>query len=175
MPPQLLQDLISKATETVRARLLSVIPPESQAAIQGVLASVSDKVMRDASAPRDFSRATALIDTLQDSRQLNELAIAGFAEAGQYDEVVAGLARICGGPTDLIDRLMQNVRYDGILVACKAAELRWPTFNAILKIRPYEVPATDITQARTDFIKLSVPTAQRMFRFWLVRGVAKVG
>jgi uncharacterized protein (DUF2336 family) len=175
MPPQLLQDLISKATETVRARLLSVIPPESQSAIQGVLASVSDKVMRDVSAPRDFSRATALIDTLQDSRQLNELAIAGFAEAGQYDEVVAGLARICGGPTDLIDRLMQNVRYDGILVACKAAELRWPTFNAILKIRPYEVPATDITQARTDFIKLSVPTAQRMFRFWLVRGVAKVG
>ena len=175
MPPQLLQDLMSKATETVRARLIAVVPPESQAAIQEVLSSVSDRVMRDASAPRDFSRAIALIDKLQGSRQLNELAIAGFAEAGQYDELVAGLARICGGPAELIDRLMQNVRYDGILVACKAAELRWPTFNAILKIRPYEVSASDITRVRTDFIKLSVPTARRMFRFWLLRGVAKTG
>ena len=71
---------------------------------------------------------------------------------------------------------MQNMRYDGILVACKAAELRWPTFGAILKARfaPYDVPATDIAQARTDFLKLSVPTARRMLRFWLVRGVAKI-
>lgn len=175
VPPQLLQDLMSKATETVRARLIAVVPPERQAAIQDVLSSVSDRVMRDASAPRDFSRAIAQIDKLQGSRQLNELAIAGFADAGQYEELVAGLACICGGSTELIDRLMQNVRYDGILVACKAAELRWPTFNAILKIRPYEMTATDITRARTDFIKLSIPTAQRMFRFWLLRGVAKVG
>jgi len=26
---------------------------------------------------------------------------------------------------------------------------------------------------RADFIKLSVATARRMFRFWLVRGIAK--
>jgi len=70
---------------------------------------------------------------------------------------------------------MQNVRYDGVLVACKAAEFRWPTFNAILKARfgPYEGPSIDITQARADFLKLSVTTAQRMLRFWLVRGLAK--
>lgn len=175
MPPQLLQDLMSKATETVRARLLLIVPPESQAAIQSVLSSVSDKVLRNAAAPRDFSRAIALIDKLQGDGQLNETAIAEFAGTGQYDEMIAGLARICATPIELIERLMQNIRYDGILVACKSAELRWPTFYAILKARfaPYEVPATDITQARTDFLKLSVATARRMLRFWLVRGVAK--
>jgi hypothetical protein len=35
------------------------------------------------------------------------------------------------------------------------------------------VPATDTAQARSDFIKLSVATARRMVRFWLVRGLAK--
>jgi hypothetical protein len=30
-------------------------------------------------------------------------------------------------------------------------------------------------RARTDFLKLSVPTARRMLRFWLVRGAAKAG
>jgi hypothetical protein len=35
------------------------------------------------------------------------------------------------------------------------------------------MPATDVAQARADFLKLSVATAQRMLRFWLVRGLAK--
>lgn len=175
MPLQLLQDLMVKATETVRGRLLAVVPTERQAAIQSVLTSVSDKVLRKAAAPRDFTNAVALIDKIQGQNKLNESAIVAFAEAAQYEELVVSLSRICGAPVELIERLMQNLRYDGILVACKAAELRWQTFNAILKVRfaPYEVPATDIAQARTDFIKLSVATAQRMLRFWLVRGMAK--
>jgi hypothetical protein len=175
MPPQLLQHLILKATESVRARLLTAVAPDRQAVIQNILSSVSDKVLRKATAPRDFSRAVALIDKMQNAGQLNEAAIVEFAGAGQYEELIAGLARVCAAPVELIERLMQNMRYDGILVACKAAELRWPTFNAILKARfaPYDLPTTDLTQARTDFLKLSVPTARRMLRFWLVRGVAK--
>ena len=175
MPPQLLQSLMLKATETVRARLLAVVPPEGQAAIQQVLASVSDKVLRKAAAPRDFRRAIALIDRMQEQRRLNETAISGFAGEGRYEEMVAGLARICAAPIELIEKLMQNPRYDGVLVACKAAEFRWPTLNAILKARfaRYEIPANDLIQVRADFIKLSVATARRMFRFWLVRGVAK--
>jgi len=175
LSPQLLQDLVAKATETVRARLLAVVPPEGRAAIQQVLFSVSDKVLRKASAPRDFSHATALIDKMQGAGQLNETAIAGFADAGQYEETVVGLARLCAAPVELIERLMQNIRYDGILVASKAAELPWQTFCSILKVRfaPYEVPASDAAQARADFLKLSVATARRMIRFWLVRGLAK--
>jgi uncharacterized protein (DUF2336 family) len=175
MPPHLLQSLISKATETVRARLVAVVPPEGQAVIQQVLASVSDKVLRRAAAPRDFRRAIALIDRMQEQGRLNETAISGFAGEGRYEEMVAGLARVCVAPIELIERLMQNPRYDGVLVACKAAEFRWPTLNAILKARfaPYEMPANDLIQVRADFIKLSVTTARRMFRFWMVRGVAK--
>ena len=89
--------------------------------------------------------------------------------------MVVGLARLCAAPVELIERLMQNIRYDGVLVACKAAECVGRPSTPILKMRfaPYEVPTTDSTQARSDFLKLSVPTAQRMVRFWLVRGVAK--
>ena len=109
--------------------------------------------------------------------RVDEAAIVEFAGAGQHDELIAGLVRICGAPAEMIERMLQNTRHDGILIACKAAELRWPTFSAILKARfaPYELPVTDLTQARTDFLKLSVPTARRMLRFWLVRGAAKAG
>jgi uncharacterized protein (DUF2336 family) len=174
MPPQLLQDLLAKATETVRARLQTVVTPDRQAAIQNILSSVSDKVLRKATGPRDFSRAIARIDKMQGSGQLNDQAIAGFATAGQHEELTVGLARMCTTPVELIDRLMQNVRHDGILVACKAAELRWPTFHAVLKARfAYDLSATDISQTKSDFLKLSVPTARRMLRFWLVRGATK--
>ncbi len=72
---------------------------------------------------------------------------------------------------DLIERLMQSMRHDAILVACKAAELRWPTFHAVLKARfAYDRSASDISQTKSDYLKLSVPTARRMLRFWLVRG-----
>jgi len=42
-----------------------------------------------------------------------------------------------------------------------------------LKIGAQDMPAAELTQARTDFLKLSVATARRMVRFWLVRGLAK--
>ncbi len=115
MPPQLLQSLMSKATEAVRARLLvGCACRKTKPAIQQVLASVSDKVLRKAAAPRDFSRAIALIDRMQEQGRLNEIAIAGFAGDGKYEEMVAGLARICVAPIELIEKLMQNPRYDGV-------------------------------------------------------------
>jgi len=53
----------------------------------------------------------------------------------------------------------------------RPAELRWPTFHAVLKARfAYDRSASDISQTKSDYLKLSVPTARRMLRFWLVRG-----
>jgi hypothetical protein len=66
---------------------------------------VSDKVLRKATGPRDFSRAIARIDKMQSTS--------------------------------------------------------------------YDLPATDISQTKSDYLKLSVPTARRMQRFWLVRGATK--
>jgi hypothetical protein len=49
-----------------------------------------------------------------------------------------------------------------ILVACKAA-------HAVLKARF----AYDLSATKSDYLKLSVSTARRMLRFWLVRGATK--
>jgi len=123
MPPQLLQDLLAKATETARARLQTVVSPDRQAAVQNILSSVSEKVLRKATGPRDFSRAIARIDKMQSTGQSNDQAIAGSAAAGQHEELTVALARLYTTPVELIERLMQNIRHDGILVACKAADL----------------------------------------------------
>jgi len=47
---------------------------------------------------------------------------------------------------------------------------RRPIFHTVLKA---DLSATDISQTKSDYLKLSVPTARRTLRFWLVRGNTK--
>jgi uncharacterized protein (DUF2336 family) len=174
MPPRVLKELVENATEAVKARLLAAAP-QNEAMIQSLLASVSSKVLKEAGAPRDFTRAEAAITKMHASNSLNEAAVVEFAKSGQYEMMVAGLARLCQAPVDLIEPLMQNVSYDGLLVAFKACGLHWPTFSAVLTSRfgSHQVSPAAVEKARQDFLKISAATSQRVFRFWLVRGLAK--
>lgn len=173
LPPYLLQELMAKATEAVRERLLAQAPAGSD--LQKALATASRDVLRKVgTSSRNFRHAEALISGMADKNQLNEEAIASFAKAGHYEEMVVGLARLCAAPVDLIGPLMQNASHEGVLIACKAADFQWSTLNAILAIRTSRpVSPAEIESARADFQKLSLATARRVFRFWLVRGVAK--
>ena len=94
VPPAVFRELVDKATETVRARLLAAASPESQAHIQKALAAASADVAREATDVRDFRRAEAVVAAMKSADQLNEQAVAKFADAGQYEEMVAGLASV---------------------------------------------------------------------------------
>jgi uncharacterized protein (DUF2336 family) len=173
LPANLLEGLVSRATDAVRGRMLAAAPSDRQAAIEAALASASGRVLRDAAAPRDFSRAEARIAAISRNGGFNETVIQQFANDRQYEETVVGLARLSSAPIKLIDQLMSQVRHDGIVVLCKAASIRWPVCSAILMNRfpKHEMSAGELERARSDYIKLSPATAQRALRFWRVRGV----
>ena len=175
LPPEVLRDLIAKATETVRARLLRGTSPEGRAVIQKAIDAASARVADEAAAPRDFRRAEKVVDAMKAHGQLNEAALVGFAEAGQIEEMVVALARLGLAPVGLIAPLAQNPSYDGLLTACKACDLSWRTFSAILARRfPDRAPSmAEIDKACADFHKMSPATAKRIYRFWLVQGAAK--
>lgn len=174
MPLPMLEQLVAKATQTVQARLIALVPPESQAKLQDVLTSASMKTLHDVAAPRDYRHAEALVDKLRDHDQLNEAVVVSFITSHQYEETVVSLARLCAAPRQMIERLMQDPRNSGLLVACKTAGLHWPTFKLILENRfpNYPPSSAELESARSDFLKLSAATAQRMFRFWLIRDKA---
>lgn len=170
LPANFLQDLIPRASEAVRARLLAAAPPNMQAAIQTAVATATLRQFREAAAPRDFSRAETLIAAMVKNDQLDETAILKFAKARQYEELVVAIAQLNSGSVKLIDQLMREARHEGILVACKAASLHWPTFYAILTNRftRRHLTDTEIEHARTDFLKLTSATARRALRFWVI-------
>ena len=174
IPLRLLRDLLLKATEAVRSRLLAVAPLETREEIQRVVASISNEVSREVAAPRNFAAAQDLILRLHQKNELTEATVLAFAKERKYEEMVAALARLCSAPIELIERVTQSDRYDGLIVVCKAAEFKWPTVTVILATRfaHCAIGAAELDQAKKDFIRLSQATAQRVLRFWLVRETA---
>lgn len=174
LPAPLLHELLRRATDDVRSRILEAAPAESREEVQKVLAAVANEIVREAITPRDYARAQELVTRLKRQNRLDDSALLEFANARRYEEMVAGLALLCSAPIGMIERLMQNVRHDGLIVACKAAKLKWAATSAILSNRfaHLAMTAAQMHEAKADFIKLTVPTAQRVFRFWLVRGSA---
>ena len=172
VPAHLLQELVLKATDAVRARLLATAPAEVHAEIKNVLASVSNKVIQEVQIEtRDFKRARDLVLLMQQKNQLSEASLDDFAKKHKYEEMVAALALLCATRFELIERLMRTSHHGGLLVACKAADLKWPTVHAILSNRlpHHPIASHELEQAKVDFAKLTRATAQRLIGFWQVR------
>lgn len=172
VPPAMMQELMAKATDAVRERLSAIAPPGID--VTQALDKASRQMLRENPALRNLARAEALIADMAAHAKLDEQAVAKFAKSGLYEETLVALARLCSAPTELIVHLVQNTSPEGLLLACKAAGLEWPTVVAILTVRKgrVSVGAEDTEEASVNYMRLSLATAQRVLRFWLVRGVA---
>lgn len=176
LPNEVLKELISRATETVRTRMLASARANDRGAILAAIANASVKLLRETISPRDFSQAKISIAKLIKDDQLNESAVLKFANAKQYEKLVVSLAHLSSAPIALIDQLMGDTRHEGILVACKAASLHWSTLRAILinRFTRRQLSEEELERARFNFVKLTAATARRAFRFWVIRGASKV-
>ncbi|WP_022724297.1 DUF2336 domain-containing protein [Rhodopseudomonas sp. B29] len=171
IPIKLLRDLLLKAKEAVRERLLSVMPEKVRDEVQNVLNSVVRAVDNEVSVPRDFAAARKFVELLKEKGELHEKDLLRFAKARQYEETVAALSLLASTPIDILKPLMQSPRCDGLLVPCRAADLRWETVSAILQMRfsGTSISAPELDRIGQEFAKLSKASAQRMLRFWKVR------
>jgi uncharacterized protein (DUF2336 family) len=169
IPPRLFRQLLMQASEVVQRRLLSKAKPETQAEIRRILVQVTDEVAAKA-APRNYTAALATVRALHKERKLGENDIAEFANAGKYEETIAGLATMCAVPVEVVDRLMNGDRADPVLILARAVGFGWPTVRAVLKARPGPKPSPQsLDGARENFERLTATTAQRVVRFWQVR------
>ena len=174
IPLRLFRELLLRATEAVRTKLLA-LAGDNQAEIQSVLSQISDQMSAENTPPRDYRAASRLVRMLQERGELNQDTVLTFLRANKYEEVVATLAALCGLPLDHVDRSMQAARADAVLIICKAAGFEWATTRAVLKNRLTWKPILprDLDNAWGDYVKLSKATANRVVRFWQVRGTFK--
>jgi uncharacterized protein (DUF2336 family) len=169
LPLKFLRDLLQRATEAVRARLMSIAPQELQDEIKRILATIADAVNGEAPGGRDYSRAEAVVRRMKGLSELNDAAIASFAAHKRFEEVGAALGTLNNSaPTDIMMKVLEGPRADLVLIPCKAAGLSWTTVEAILSNRTGRNRADEATLklAARDYAKLSAETAERTLRFW---------
>jgi uncharacterized protein (DUF2336 family) len=89
LPSTLRRQLLSRATEAVRTRLLSRAPPHLFEEIRSAIAAAAASADREMSKVRDFAAARRFVATLAQSGELDEATLFGFARQKRYEETVA--------------------------------------------------------------------------------------
>jgi uncharacterized protein (DUF2336 family) len=164
-PQQFMADLLRRAKEAVRARLLAIAPPAVQEEIKRVL----NEIAREAPPPgRSFGVAEEYVKLMKGLNELDDAAVYTFAESKKFDEVTVAIALLNEMPIEMMARLMEGPRADLLLIPCRSARLNWPTVESILRNRPVMPSVNEQTMeiAERDFRRLSMETAQRTVRFW---------
>ncbi len=175
IPLNLLRQLLARASDLVRSRLLASASPENQEKIERALASIMNEVRPETTGVRDFEEADDIVLQLNRRGKLNETVFLDFVRDRKYEEMVATLALFCAAKSDLIEKLLKNVSYEGVVIACKAAKLHWPTVSFVLQNRfaQHSPSEQEIQQAKNSFFELSQDAAQRSIRFMQVQRTAK--
>jgi uncharacterized protein (DUF2336 family) len=174
LPTELRAELLRRATDAVRTRLLSRAPSYLFEEIRAAISAVSAGVQREISRERDFSPAKALVAHLRKEGRLNADSLLGFARQKRYEETVAALAELSKSSIELVRSLMQSLRSDGILVPCKVADLDWETVRAVLDCRFSSgvTAEAEAAKLRRQYAELTADEADRLLRLWMVRSVA---
>jgi len=170
IPPQMFQELLTRATAVVRDRMLASATPELKAEIRSVLKKVSHEVGARVG-PRDYREAQRIVLGLHRAGRMDETALAAFAGEGKYEETVVALAALSKVPIAVVDRLMASERPDPVLILSKATGMGWATVKAVITVNPdHKLPSRQgLDSAFADYERLSASTAQRVVRFWQVQ------
>jgi uncharacterized protein (DUF2336 family) len=176
IPLHLFRELLLRATEAVRSRLLALAGPESRNHIQRVLALISEDTQHEAGfqSEHDYAEAYARALAMQSKDELSEAILLACVKMNRWADMIATLSLLCGAPMSLVQSLLQNEHREAFLIPCKAAGLEWPTVRLTLTCRFFgrAMSDQDLDHARADYFKLSKASAQRVLRFWQVRQTA---
>jgi uncharacterized protein (DUF2336 family) len=171
IPAHLFLKLLSKASQSVRAKLEAAHPdarPQVRQAVAEVTGRIRDEALEGTA---DRTAASAHIQALARRGQLDDRKLEAIAKAGRLDEVAAALAVMCDVPVEFVDRAMKQVSAEMILIIAKAIMLSWSTVKAILCARAVGRPVSggEIAKSLASYERLRSATALEILRFHRMR------
>jgi uncharacterized protein (DUF2336 family) len=166
LPAKLLRELLDNATSAVHIRLLNKAPAQLREGIRRHVEDISRQTKRNTERPRDLRSAVELIKRLEESRELTEDKLAEFATYREYEAIVATLAAMTSSPVALIEPLMRVHRHDGLITACRAADLSWETTKAVVLSRLISASDVDLADLHRKYEEMSFSSAKRALLIW---------
>ena len=171
LPLQLFEQLIEAASDAARSKLETEIP-HARHNIHRVVNNVAAQIRaKAASQPPKYATAQVLVESLQQSGQLDADKLEEFADAGRFEEVIAALAVMAKMPTDVVERKVNDDSAEFLLILAKAIGLSWPTTKSILALSPLQIRnlVNDAEECQKAFLRLNQPTAQQILDFHRIR------
>jgi uncharacterized protein (DUF2336 family) len=171
IPLRLLRQLMLKASERVQQNLTAFAPMETREEIHRVVSSITDDVVRQATIAKNFGQARDMVAYLRKTGRFEEASVLEFAKMRKHEEMIVGLSVLCEVSVGLIDSLLSGARHDGLLVACKSADLKWLTVGAVLTSRLGHDADTvsELRKAKAAYSKLTVTAAKKILKFCVLR------
>jgi hypothetical protein len=167
IPEHHFRELISKASEIVRQRLIANNPEHGEIIEDIFGPALPSPANGGTNSPRDYRTAELVVS----SRPVTEAIVGEFAKSKQLEEIVVAIARLSSLPTDEIERLFVGTWSSPVAVILKAIGFHLGTIDAIYRARlsPGDPVREDLTRTKAEFIALSRPTAERIVRFYRTR------
>lgn len=174
IPEHHFRELVSRASEIVRQRLLEG-NPEYRNLIEEMFPR--DQAQHDDpdEQPKDYRTAELVVN----SRPLTEITVHTFAKARRIEEVIVSVARLSGLPVTDAERLIMGAWGSPVVVLFKAIGFRLATFEAIHRARGSAAgkgtsESDELAHAKAEFVALGRATAERILRFYRTRRKVEV-
>lgn len=171
IPEHHLRELLLKASEIVRQRLIAA-HPELREAIQEIFPAKGLSATNKTAPSIDYKAAERVVQ----SREITEEVVKEFARERKLGEIVISIARLSGLSVDEIERLFVATWTSPVAVILKAIGFHLPTVEAIYRSRlsNHEVVHDDLIQTKAEFIAIRRPTAERIVRYFYAKRAAKI-
>jgi len=171
IPEHHLRELLSKASEIVRQRLIA-IHPELREAIQKIFPAWALSSTNKMAPPIDYKSAERIIG----SREITEEAVKEFAREKKLGAIIISIARLSGLSIDEIERLFVGTWTSPVAVILKAIGFHLQTVEEIYRSRllNHEVVQNDLIQTKAEFIAVRRPTAERIVRYFYAKRAVKI-
>lgn len=168
VPLHLYRQLLAQAADVVRSKLLSSVTPDRQEAIRQVIAEISAQVTPKTDASSRYAAAQRTMSSYSQDTELTKMKILEFANLKHVAEVAVGLSILSGVPVEHVDRLLHAPNGFGLIVLCKSLAFEWQTTFEIIVASPAaeRLEEMQFNEMREQYVALSVPSAQRVLRFW---------
>src|SRR5215813_1706604 len=171
IPEHHLRELVSKASEVVRQRLMADIPELSETIREILPDSAPAAGSETPSLSRDYRTAELVVS----SQPLTEMVVNEFARQKKLEEVIVSISRLSELSAAEIERLFMGTWSSPVAVILKAIGFRLTTVEAIYRSRLQsgDPIRDDLLQVKAEYIALRRPTAERIMRFYRARKATK--
>jgi uncharacterized protein (DUF2336 family) len=168
IPRHVFQQLIAKATDDVKRRLLDE-RPEMVEHIRSTVVDVAGTLQsKFGPSSRSHYVAKRVVATQHRQGNLNETSISVYARTHKLEEVTIGLSLLCSLPSDVIERALLDNNRETLLILAKALNFCWATTMALLFLgaKDHRITARELYDLEREYARLNIETSRSVLEFY---------